>query len=92
MDDSFFNMFTDLGDFMFLDAKNQYELPEWDRPQPTFTLVRAQQARATSRTRSTRVRTLIHCAAQIALMVQSVFFLFTVVILMNLLIAMMGQT
>ena len=44
MDDSFFNMFTDLGDFMFLDAKNQYELPEWDRPQPTFTLVRAHES------------------------------------------------
>ena len=49
----------------------------------------AQQA---ARAAHARVRTLIYCAAQIALMVQSVFFLFTVVILMNLLIAMMGQT
>eukprot|EP01052_Picozoa_sp_SAG31_P019237 SAG31_NODE_1395_length_8516_cov_4.162885_4_plen_242_part_00 len=64
---SFFDMFTELGDFSFLARHTvPYKLPTWDNPDASITMV--------------------------ALWVKVLFFIVTVVVLLNLLIAMMSQT
>merc|ERR1712178_362792 len=63
----FFDTFTGLGDFEFLEQYHtSYKRLEWDTPAPLVTLM--------------------------ALVVQLVFYVVTVVVLMNLLIAIMSQT